>query len=101
MLLYPLRHQWVAPCNKDYGASTAHNVERCSTSTYPVACWPSRLRKRAYPQALHSGRAYRPEWEEELVALEQVWSYLAQGQWFRNIGSNGVFHARSLSLLPG
>jgi transposase InsO family protein len=46
----------------------------------------------AYPQAMHSGRAYRPEWEEELLALEQVWSYLAQGRWFRSIGSNGVFH---------
>lgn len=46
----------------------------------------------AYPQAVHSGRAYRPEWEEELLSLEQVWSYLAQGRWFRIVGSNGVFH---------
>lgn len=41
---------------------------------------------------MHSGRAYRPEWEEELLSLEQVWSYLAQGRWFRIVGSNGVFH---------
>jgi hypothetical protein len=27
-----------------------------------------------------------------LLALEQVWSYLAKGRWFRSIGSNGVFH---------
>ncbi len=46
----------------------------------------------AYPQAKHSGRLYRPEWEEELLALEKVCSYLAQGRWFRNVGSNGVFH---------
>src|SRR6266566_948347 len=46
----------------------------------------------AYPQAMHSGRAYRPEWEEELLALEQVCGYLAQGRWFRSVGSNGVFH---------
>jgi len=46
----------------------------------------------AYPRAIHSGRAYRPEWEEELLALEQVCSYLAQGRWFRSVGSNGVFH---------
>src|SRR5215469_12145605 len=26
----------------------------------------------AYPQALHSGRSYRPEWEEELLSLEKV-----------------------------
>jgi hypothetical protein len=41
---------------------------------------------------MHSGRSYRPEWEEELLALEKVCNYLAQGRWFRSIGSNGVFH---------
>jgi transposase InsO family protein len=46
----------------------------------------------AYPQAMHSGRSYRPEWEEELLALEKVYSYLAQGRWFRSVGSNGLFH---------
>jgi hypothetical protein len=45
----------------------------------------------AYPQANHSGRTYRPEWEEELLALEQVHAYLAQGRWFRSIRSNGFF----------
>src|SRR5207247_7913303 len=35
--------------------------------------------------------AYRPEWEEEFLALEQVCGYL-QGRWFRSVGSNGVFH---------
>jgi len=33
MVLYPLRHRWVAHCNKDNGASTAHNVKRCSSSS--------------------------------------------------------------------
>jgi len=46
----------------------------------------------AYPQAIHSGRSYRPEWEEELLSLEKVYSYLAQGRWFRSVGSNGLFH---------
>src|SRR6266700_3011923 len=45
----------------------------------------------AYPQAIHSGRSYRPEWEEELLALEKVCAYLAQGRWFRSIRSNGFF----------
>ena len=45
----------------------------------------------AYPQAIHSGRSYRPEWEEELLSLEKVCSYLAQGRWFRSIRSNGFF----------
>ncbi len=34
----------------------------------------------AYPQAVHSGRLYRPEWEEALLSLEKVCSYLAQGK---------------------
>ena len=48
----------------------------------------------AYPQAIHSGRSYRPEWEEEFLSLEKVCTYLAQGRWFRGIRSNGCFDAR-------
>src|SRR5256885_15307876 len=46
----------------------------------------------AYPGAIHSGRSYRPEWEEEFLSLEKVCSYLAQGRWFRGVGSNWGFH---------
>ncbi len=45
----------------------------------------------AYPGAIHSGRSYRPEWEEELLSLEKVGTYLAQGRWFRGVRSNGFF----------
>ncbi len=45
----------------------------------------------AYPQAIHSGRFYQPEWEEELRSLEKVYTYLAQGRWFRGIRTNGCF----------
>ncbi len=45
----------------------------------------------AYPQAIHSGRSYQPEWEEELLSLEKVCGYLAQEKWFRSIRSNGFF----------
>src|SRR5260221_8721386 len=48
----------------------------------------------AYPQAVHSGRSYRPEWEEEFLSLEKVCAYLAQGRWFHGIRSNGCFDAR-------
>jgi DNA-binding CsgD family transcriptional regulator len=37
----------------------------------------------AFPHARHSGRPYRPEWEEQLLDLERVYRYLAQGRWFR------------------
>jgi hypothetical protein len=45
----------------------------------------------AYPDAVHSGRHYRPEWEEDLLDVDRVFTYLAQGQWFRTVKANGVF----------
>jgi hypothetical protein len=43
----------------------------------------------AYPQAGHSGRFYRPEWEAELLDLNRVHSYLATCRWFRRVAQNG------------
>jgi transposase InsO family protein len=55
----------------------------------------------AYPQAVHSGRFYRPEWEEELLSLEKVSTYLAQGRWFRSIRTNGCFDLGSYRYYLG
>jgi hypothetical protein len=46
---------------------------------------------RAYPEAAHAGRVYRPGWEEDLLALDRVCRFLAQGRWFRRVRTNGVF----------
>lgn len=43
----------------------------------------------AHPEAGHSGRWYRPEWEEELLDLDRGYRSLANGRWFRQIKSNG------------
>jgi len=43
----------------------------------------------AYPEAAHSGRSYRPEWELDLLDRERVFQYLARCRWFRHIKSNG------------
>jgi hypothetical protein len=43
----------------------------------------------ARPEAKHSGRAYRPEWEEQLLDVDRVGRYLAQGRWFRQVKPNG------------
>jgi transposase InsO family protein len=43
----------------------------------------------AYPSACHSGRAYRPEWEAELLDLRRVGEYLAGGEWFRQTNPHG------------
>jgi hypothetical protein len=67
------------------------NADRSSTTTCSVALSTAKRRKRAYPHAIHSGRSYRPEWEEELLSLEKVCNYLAQGRWFRGVRSNGYF----------
>jgi transposase InsO family protein len=43
----------------------------------------------AYPEAGHSGRFYRPEWEAELLDLNRVYRYLATCRWFRRVAQNG------------
>ena len=32
----------------------------------------------AYPEAAHSGRSYRPEWEAEMLDLDRVFEYLTR-----------------------
>jgi hypothetical protein len=43
----------------------------------------------AHPEARHSGRLYRLEWEEDLLDMQRVHDYLAQGRWFRRSGPFG------------
>jgi transposase InsO family protein len=43
----------------------------------------------AFPDALHSGRPYRPEWEQALLDVGRVDRYLAGCRWFRQVRSNG------------
>jgi transposase len=45
----------------------------------------------AYPEAKHSGRPYRPEWEQALLDMPRVYAYLALGRWFRRTSSPGQF----------
>jgi len=45
-----------------------------------LAGWPPLA---AHPQARHSGRPYRLEWEEDLLDMQRVYNYMAQGRWFR------------------
>jgi hypothetical protein len=43
----------------------------------------------ACPEAQHSGRPYRLEWEEDMLDMQRVDTYLAQGRWFRRTSSQG------------
>ena len=45
----------------------------------------------AYPEAHHSGREYRAEWEAQLLEVKRVDEYLAQGEWFRQTNCHGEF----------
>jgi transposase len=45
----------------------------------------------AFPQAAHSGRPYRPEYEHELLELSRIWQYLAKSRWFRLVSDVGTF----------
>jgi transposase InsO family protein len=43
----------------------------------------------AYPEAAHTGRFYRPEWEAEMLDLNRVYQYLGTCRWFRRVAQNG------------
>ncbi len=43
----------------------------------------------AHPELLIARRPYRPEWEQELFALQRVQSYLAGQTWTRSVSQNG------------
>ena len=44
-----------------------------------------------FPDAVHSGRHYRPEYEHELLDLSRLWQYLSKGRWFRSVSKVGTF----------
>jgi transposase len=44
-----------------------------------------------FPEAAHSGRVYRPEYEPHLLDITRIWQYLAKGQWFRLVSKVGTF----------
>jgi transposase len=45
----------------------------------------------ACPEAQHSGRSYRLEYEEDMLDMQRVYDYLAQGRWFRQVSAQGQF----------
>ncbi len=55
----------------------------------PSTVFQDRAPLQAYPEAVHSGRCYRPEWEAEMLDLPRVFAYLATCRWFRRIRANG------------
>jgi len=44
----------------------------------------------AHPEARRPRHLYRPEWEAELMDLARVYTYLGQGQWFRQASNVGA-----------
>jgi transposase len=58
---------------------------------YPSRSLGGQAPLQAHPEAHHSGRPYRPEWEEALLDMQRVYAYLAQGRWFRRTSSLGQF----------
>ena len=55
----------------------------------PSCVLQGRAPLQAYPEALHSGRFYRPEWEAEMLELARVFEYLARCRWFGRVRANG------------
>jgi hypothetical protein len=55
----------------------------------PSGILQERAPLQAYPEAAHSGRISRPQWEAEMLDLDRVFTYLATCRWFRRIRANG------------
>lgn len=53
-----------------------------------------------YPQARHCGRFYSPELEWDILDLKPVDAFLAQQQWFRQVGSKGRLRLGSYEYYP-
>lgn len=58
---------------------------------YPSRALGGQPPLQAHPTAIHSGRAYRPEQEAELLAMPRVHDYLARNRWFRQVTAMGQF----------
>ncbi|MGD2207641.1 MAG: helix-turn-helix domain-containing protein [Anaerolineae bacterium] len=50
----------------------------------------------ANPEAQHSGRPFRLEWEEAMLDMRRVYEYLAPARWFRRTSSAGKFSLGAL-----
>ena len=69
-------------------ASLAARLDLLNTR-YPSRSLAGQAPLAAHPEAAHSGRPYRLEWEEHLLDMQRVHDYLAQRRWFRRSGSLG------------
>ena len=55
----------------------------------------------AYPNALHSGKHYQLVHEHEMLSLQRIYDYLAQGRWFRFVSHNGTLSLGGSSYYLG
>ena len=67
------------------------NVAMCSIITCLVGPSPTNPLWRPIPRPFIQDDSTEPPWEEELLSLEKVCTYLAQGRWFRRIRTTGCF----------
>lgn len=58
---------------------------------YPSRSLNGQAPLEAYPQAQHSGREYRPEWEEDMLDMQKVYTYLSKQEWLRQTSDKGQF----------
>jgi hypothetical protein len=58
---------------------------------YPCRTLRGQPPLKAFPQAYYSSRPYHLEQEKELLDMQRVYTYLAQGRWFRSTSSVGMF----------
>jgi hypothetical protein len=60
-------------------------------TTYPNRALGGQPPLRADPSASHTGRAYTPEREADLLDCQRVYAYLAPQTWYRRVTAKGQF----------
>jgi hypothetical protein len=79
---------FAAPLDLEKSLSSRMDFLNTRYPSLALAGQPPRL---ACPEAKHTRRPYRLEWEEELVDMQRVYDYLSKGRWFRRTSQQGQF----------
>ncbi len=77
----------------DLGASGYGLNQRCRflNTRYPSRSLGGHAPLESSPKPGIPARPYRPEWEEQLLDLHRMDTFLAQGRWFRETNLHGEF----------
>lgn len=87
---------WGQVCRKSPYRNWLHFFEYCQqrcawlNEHFPSTACGNQPPLSAHPNGKHSGRAYHPSIERELLSLDRVYDYLEKGKWWRIISKDST-----------